>query len=165
MKPVVTAGVVLGLLVVAWTFVMGFTGWYKDPALLSLFYIVILIEIGVLVWGLRKTAALGKRYGGQVVSGLAISAIAAVIIFFGSVLFTAVVFPNYFDELREIQASVLRARGLAEEQVTAQLDLAKNFQTPVVNALLGVVGTIVTGAIASLIISAFVRSKPAPITE
>lgn len=165
MKPVVTAGVVLGLLVVAWTFVMGFTGWYKDPALLSLFYVVILIEIGVLIWGLRKTAALGKRYGGQVVCGLAIAAVASVLIFFGSILFTAVAFPNYFEELREIQASMLQARGLAEEQIAAQLDLAKKLQTPVVNAVLGVVGTMVTGLIATLIIAAFVRSRPAPISE
>ena len=59
----------LGLLVVAWTFVMGFTGWYKDPTLLNLSRVVIPIQICALVWELRKTAAGGRAYGGQVAAG------------------------------------------------------------------------------------------------
>ncbi|MBP1648220.1 MAG: hypothetical protein H6Q30_1665, partial [Bacteroidetes bacterium] len=31
MQPTVKAGIVLGILVVVWTFFMGITGWYKDP--------------------------------------------------------------------------------------------------------------------------------------
>jgi len=42
---------------VLWTLVMGVTGWYKHPVLLNMFWVVVLIEIGVLVWGLRQTAA------------------------------------------------------------------------------------------------------------
>ena len=31
MTPTLTAGLLLGVLCGIWTFVMGFTGWYKDP--------------------------------------------------------------------------------------------------------------------------------------
>ena len=158
MKPTVTAGVVLGLLCVAWTFVMGFTGWYKDPALLNLFFLVILFEIGVLIWGLRQTAA-EKNYFGQVLAGLAIAGIASIFIFFGSMLFTSVVFPGYFEEIRTLQAEQLKGGGMAEEQVRATVDAMRPLQTPLINALSGVVGTMVTGLVASLVIAAFVRKK------
>ena len=52
----IRAGVLLGVLCVFWTFVMGFTGWYKDPVMLNLFFLVILLEVGIVIWALRKTA-------------------------------------------------------------------------------------------------------------
>ena len=158
MKPTARAGVVLGALVVAWMFLMGFTGWYKDPALSSLFFVVILIEIGVLVWGMRQTAA-EKNYFGQVLAGLTIAAIGSVLIFAGSIVFTSVAFPAYFDEMRALQIEQLKAKGIPEDQVLAAVDMARPMQTPVVNALFGVVGTMVTGLVASLVIAAFVRKK------
>lgn len=158
MKPVLRAGVVLGVLCVFWMFVMGFTGWYKDPALLNLFFLVILIELGVLVWGLRQTAA-ERNYFGQVLAGLAIAGVASVIIFAGSMLFTSVLFPNYFDEMRVLQAAQLKAAGMPEDQIRAALDAARPLQTPLVNALSGVVGTMLTGLVASLVIAIFARKR------
>ena len=84
MHPIVRAGILLGVLCGAWTFVMGFTGWYRDEVLLNLFYVVVLFEIAVLVWGLRQTAAT-RGYGGQVGAGVLISMIGGVIIIGASV--------------------------------------------------------------------------------
>ena len=58
MKPIPKAGILLGVLVVIWMYIIGVTGWYKDPVLLNMFYIVILIQIAVLLWGLKRTAAM-----------------------------------------------------------------------------------------------------------
>jgi len=160
MKPTLKAGLVLGILVVAWTFVMGVTGWYKDPALLNVFYVVVLIEIGVLIWGLRLTAKEGKTYGGQVGAGTLMSVIGAVIIFFGSLLFTTVVYPNYFAELREIGRQALMGQGMTLEQAEAQMKLMEPMQTPFMQALIGAVMTVVTGFVASLVIAAVLRKKP-----
>ena len=162
MKPTLKAGIVLGLLVVVWTFVMGVTGWYKDPSLLNLFYIVVLIEIAVLFWGLRLTAKEGKGYGAQLGAGTLMSVYGAVIIFFGSLLFTTVVYPHYFEELRVMGEEVLRARGVPEDQIKAQLDLAASMQTPFMQALIGAVMTVVTGFVASLVLAAFLRAKGTP---
>lgn len=154
----VKTGVLIGTACVAWTFVMGLTGWYKHPVLLNLFWAVVAIEVGFLVWGLCQTAA-ANTYWPQVGVGTLASAVAAAIIFCGSVLFTAVVFPHYFMELREIQAQVLTARGQSADQIAATQALAAPFQTPVVNALMGVVGTVITGFVASLVIAAFRHKK------
>jgi len=154
----VKAGIWLGVLVFIWTLLMGVTGWYKHPALLNLFWVVILIEIGVLIWALRKTAAT-TEYLGQVGNGTLVAVIGAVIIFCGSLLFTSVLFPNYFTELRAMQEEMLRAAGRTEAEITAAIELGAKMQTPFMNALMGAVGTIVTGLLASLIIAIFHRKK------
>lgn len=152
-------GVLLGAGVVAWTFVMGFTGWYKDPALLNLFFLVIPFQIALLIWALKRTAAEGRRYGGQVLAGVIISLIGGVLICAGSMLFTAVVFPNYFSEITAIQQQMLLEQGKSAEEIRTTMEMAAKTNTPVASAVSGFVGTVVTGLVASLVVGAFVRAK------
>jgi len=154
----IRAGILLGVLCVVWTFVMGFTGWYKDPVMLNLFFLVIPLEIGIVIWALRKTAAV-STWGGQVVNGLVLSAVASVIIFAGSLLFTTVAFPSYFSDLQGAHTEMLKSAGLSEGEIKTQVAAAAAMQTPFMNAISGVVGTVVTGAVASAIAGAFLRKK------
>jgi hypothetical protein len=159
-NPTVKAGIWLGVLCVAWTMVMGVTGWYKHPTLLNLFWLVVLIEIGVLVWGLRQTAAT-TPYLGQLGNGTLIAVIGAAIIFCGSLLFTAVLYPHYFDEMCALQRQSMHNAGRSDAEIEAYLELGASLRTPLVNALMGVLGTVITGFIASLVIAAFNRKKQA----
>jgi Zn-dependent membrane protease YugP len=154
----IRAGVVLGVLCVVWTFVMGFTGWYKDPVMLNLFFLVIPLEIGLVIWALRKTAP-GATWGGQVVNGLKLAAVASVIIFAGSLLFTTVAFPAYFNDLRTAHAEMLKSAGLPEAEIQSQVAAAAAMQTPFINAISGVIGTVVTGVVVAAIAGAFWRKK------
>lgn len=158
MHQIFKTGLWIGVLVVAWTFVMGFTGWYKDPQLMVLFFLVILVEVVLLVLGLRKTAAF-QGYGRQVITGTLMAVVAAVIIFCGSLLFTTVAFPSYFDDVRAMQATTLRAQGKSEQEIAAALEAGAAGQTPVANALAGVAGTVGTGLVASLVIALFLRRR------
>jgi hypothetical protein len=137
MSPIVAAGVLIGVGCGAWTFVMGFTGWYRDPALAQLLFIpvVMAIEIAGLVWGLRRTAAQGRTYGGQILAGTMMSVVASVVIVACSLLFTLVVFP----------------------EPPATTDPAA---TPAAQAVSGLIGTLATGIVASAIIGLFFRSRP-----
>jgi hypothetical protein len=159
MKPTLKAGILLGVLVFLWTLIMGITGWYKDPVLLNLFYVVILIQIGVLIWGLRLTAVEGSTYGSQVKAGTLISVFGAVIIFAGSLLFTTVFFPSYFEEVREAGRQVMLAEGMPEADVMAALDAQAGMQTPLMQALIGAVMTVITGFVVSLVLAALIRKK------
>jgi hypothetical protein len=152
------AGVLLGVLCVAWQFVVGFTGWYKDPVLLNLFFLVIPLEIGIVIWALRKTAR-SATWGGQIVNGLLLSLVASVIIFAGSLLFTTVVFPNYFAEIQATQSEMLKAAGQSEAEIATTVAASAAMQTPFMNALSGVIGTVVTGVIVAAIAGAFLRKK------
>jgi hypothetical protein len=159
MQAAVKAGVVLGLLVVAWTFVMGFTGWYKHPTLLNLFWVVIPIQVGVLFWELRKIAGEGRAYGGQIVAGMLSSLIGSVLIFAGSILFTTVAFPRYFEELQTMGRELLRSQGKSEAEIASQMTAAVSMQTPVTQATIGAVGTNLTGLLTSLAVGAVYRRK------
>ncbi len=159
MKPTLKAGLVLGMLVFLWTLLMGVTGWYKDPVLLNIFYVVILIQIGVLIWGLRMTAVEGRSYSGQVRAGTALSGVGAVLIFVGSLLFSTVFFPNSTAEIQEAGRRVLQEQGMTSDQITATLAAQAPLQTPFMQALIGAVMTVVTGFLASLVLAAFIRNR------
>ena len=154
----IRAGVLLGVLCVAWTFVMGFTGWYKDPVMLNLFFLVVLLEIGIVIRALRKTAGTAT-WGGQIVNGLVLSVVASVIIFAGSLLFTTVAFPSYFTDLQAAHAGMLKSSGMAEAEIQSTLAASAAMQTPLMNALSGVIGTVVTGALVAAIAGAVWRKK------
>ena len=154
----IRAGILLGVLCAAWTFVMGFTGWYKDPVMVNVFFLVVPLEIGIVIWALRKTGATAT-WGGQIVNGLVLSVVASVIIFAGSLLFTTVVFPGYFNDIRAAQAEMLKSSGMAEAQIQTTLAASAAMQTPLMNALSGVIGTVVTGVMVAAIAGAFWRRK------
>lgn len=158
MSPTVKTGLAIGIVTFLWTLVMGVTGWYKDPAMVSAFFLVVVFEVLLLFWGLRQTAAT-NGYGAQVATGLMMSVVAALVIGAGSYLFTTVLFPSYFSDIREMQVALLKAQGMAEPEVARQVDQAMQMQTPVINAITGAVGTIVTGAIASALIAIGVRRR------
>jgi hypothetical protein len=138
---------------------MGYTGWYKDPAMVNAFFLVIPLQIAVLWWALRKTAAEGRRFGGQLLAGLLISLVAGVIIFAGSYLFTTVLFPGYFDDVAAVSEQVYRSQGKSDAEIQALMESYRKGATPLMNSLTGLIGTVVTGLVASALIGAFVRRK------
>ena len=160
MSAIVKAGLFLGITVIIWVFIMGFTGWFLDPALALLFPLVAtILNIIAIVWGLRATAAEGRRYGGQILAGLLIGLVASVFIFAGSLLFTTVVFPDYLTQLQEMGRQTYVAQGWNEAEIEAAMEVNAALQTPFWQALFGVIGTMVTSLVVSLITAAFVRAK------
>ncbi|HSN98432.1 MAG TPA: DUF4199 domain-containing protein [Candidatus Nanopelagicales bacterium] len=157
MNTILKGAALIGGLCAAWTFVMGFTGWYKHPTLLNAFWLVVPIQIGVLVWALRRTAP-DRGYGAQVAAGTLISLLAGVLLFGSSLLFTTVVFPHYFEELQAVHAEMLKAAGKTEAEIATEVQAAAAAQTPFMQAFMGLIGTTLTGLVASLLIAIFARS-------
>lgn len=158
MNPTLLAGLLLGILVSAWTYFMGFTGWYRDPARVAYFWVVIPIQIAVLVWGLRRTAS-QAGYGRQVVQGVAMSVLGSLIIFAGSLLFTGVVFPSYFQELEAIGRLKMAQEGLSPARIEELIRLQAPWQRPLPTAFAGMFGTWVTGLVTSLLAAVWLRRK------
>lgn len=152
------AGILLGVLCAGWQLVMGITGWYVNPVLLNLFWIVLLIQIGILYWALNKTASV-STFWHQVGNGTLISLYGGILLFIFSIIFTSLLFPNYFNDLRAMQEQVLRDAGTSEDEIRRQLNLTGMTQTSFLQALFGMLGTVFTGFIVSLIIAAFKRRK------
>ena len=167
MNPILSAGLLIGVLCGVWTFVMGFTGWYKDPTLNYAFFLVILIEFAGLYWGLKQTAAEGRSYGAQVLAGTMMSIVAGVIVIGSSLLFTMVAFPDYFRELEAMQRHLLAAQGKSPGEIDTEVRAMAAMATPMAQAMSGFIGTLVTGILASAVIAIRVRapkrSAPAPV--
>jgi hypothetical protein len=159
MNPILSAGLIIGVACALWTFFMGVTGWYKDPTLLVAFFAVIPIEIAGLVWGLRRTAAEGRGYTSQIVAGTMMAIVAGSIIICSSLLFTTVAFPDYFNELNAAQRAMMQQQGKSDAEITAAIDAAAPMQKPIVNALMGFIGTFITGVVASAVIAIWIREK------
>jgi hypothetical protein len=156
MRQTIASGVVIGGACAAWTFVVGLTGWYRHPVLLNLFFLVIVIEVGLIYRGLSRTAAT-NGYGAQVASGAGMSIVAAAIVFAASLVFTTVAFPTYFRDIEQAAREAMTARGIAEADIAARLEGMAT--TPLVQATQGAVGTIVTGLFASVLIGTRVRRR------
>ena len=160
MTPTLSAGLLLGVLCGLWTFVMGFTGWYKDPDKTAAFFLVIVIEVAVLLWGLVQTAKEGRTYSGQVVAGTLMSIIGGVVIIGFSLLFTTVFFPDYFTELETASRAILQKEGKSEAEIAAILAEYRKGQSPLIQAFSGFAGTFVTGVVVSAVLAIWVRARP-----
>ena len=158
MRTAVVGGILLGVLVTLWTALVVLTGWYKDPALVWTFWVLVIIEIAVLAWTLKRTAAEGRGYGGQVAVGLVASLVGGVLIFLGSLLVTTVLAPEYFEEVRRMGAELARQAGQSEAEVQRLLEAPT--QSPVQGALAGFLGTVGTGLLVSVVLAAFLRERP-----
>lgn len=161
MNPIPAAGLLIGVLCAIWMFMMGFTGWYKDPSKVNLFFIVILVEASGLIWGLRRTAAQGRTYSGQVVAGTMMSIIAGLVIIVASMIFTTVAFPDYFNEVNAVSREMMLKEGKTEAEIEQILNAAAPMQTPFRNALTGFIGTCVTGIIVTSVVSIWLKAQPA----
>ena len=163
MNPILAAGVLIGLLCSAWTFVMGFTGWYKIPTLGGVLFITgaMAIEIAALIWGLRRTAS-SRSYGGQILAGTMMAIVAGVIIIVSSLVFTTVVFPNYFADIEHAYRTALQQQGKTDAEIAAAIRASAASATPMAQAMSGFIGTLVTGIVASAIIGLFVRRRLEP---
>ena len=158
MKQEMIYGLYLGILVFVWMLVMVFTGWYLNPTLLNFFYLVIAIQVALLIWSFRKTAAT-KSYGQQVVSGIVISIIGGILIFFGSILITSDITPNNFKDLEAMGREVLKHQEKTQAEIDNIIAQSAPFQTSFMQALFGLIGTLVTGTLTSLVAAIFYRKR------
>ena len=161
MRPIINAGIVLGIAVGIWMFVNGAAGLYRSAGTAWIFALVAtLIEIVVIVWGLRKTAELGRRYGGQVLAGLMMAVVGAVLVLVFSLIWGAV-FTDAGEVAAAIQADTWADQGMSEDQIEDMLAATEFTRTTIFSSLMGSIMTIVTGLVVSLIAAIFIRQKEA----
>lgn len=63
------------------------------------------------------------------------------------------------EELKAMQVQVLRDQGLAQADVDTALAATAAAQTPLMNAISGVIGTVVTAVLVSAVAAAFWRRR------
>jgi len=159
MKTIVNAGVVLAVLVGVLMFVNGFLGAYKNESLGWVFpTFATVIEVGVLIWGLRQTAAQGRFYGGQVGAGVLIALVGAALIIPISLVWTAM-HPDVFEYAEAAMRDRWADGGMSDDQIEQMLQATTWSRTAWFQAVMGALATVVTGLVSSLILAIWVRKK------
>ncbi len=151
-------GIFIGVLCALWSMVMMITGWYKDPVLMNVFFVVILIQMGVLVWGLKRTAEY-QSYMGQVKIGSLMSLYGGIFLFLFSMFQTGVMYPHYFEDMRVMYSNLMLSQGLSGTELSTKVDEFMASQTSLMQAVSGFIGTVATGVVVSLIIGIFYKKK------
>jgi len=160
MNVIIRGGVLLGVLVTIFTWIFAFSGMHKNIGAAMTFPIVAtVIEIGVLVWALKKTAAQGRRYMGQVSAGTMLAFVGGSLIFATSWMLTAQLYPSYFAEVNAAGTEYFRAQGMDDAAIQAELAKSAAMQTPAMQAIMGFAATVITGLIVSLITAIWIRNK------
>ncbi len=139
MNVIIRGGVLLGVLVTIFSWGFAFSGMHKAATAATTFIgVATLIEVVVLIWALKKTAAQGRRYLGQVSAGTMLAFVGGCLIFATSWMLVTQLYPAYFSEL-------------ASEEARAT--------TPLANSVSGFLGTVITGLVVSAIAAIWIRSK------
>ena len=158
MSNLVKAGLVLGLLVEIWTAVVIAAGWHTNPAMMWMFFLVIPLQVVLVVMALRKQASTAS-FGRQVLNGVVMSVVAAVVVFVGSWLLTTVVFPDYFPQIRAAGEAMLARMGRTPDQIAEEMMKNASMYDPIANASTGAIATVLTGLVVAAIAGIFVRRK------
>lgn len=160
MKTIIRGGVLLGILVTIWTYIYGMTGLHKNMAAAMAFPLVAtLLEVGVLIWALKRTAAEGRRWFGQVSAGTMLAFVAGSLIFATSYFYVNSFHPTYFAEVNAAGDAFYRAKGMDDAKIQEIMAAAAPYQTAGWQALIGFCATVITGLVASAVIGAFIKSS------
>ena len=115
----------------------------------------IVINVVVVVLAIRR-AARSSYWIQQVGNGLVLGLVGAGIIFVGSWVMTAVVFPDYYTEFAEAVRARAVAAGLSPAEIDAAVAMATG--TPVGSAFSGALGTVITSVVVAGIAGFFYRA-------
>lgn len=160
MKTIIRGGIILGLLVTVFIVLHGALGLHKNLGMAWLFpTVATLIEIVVLVWALRQTAAQGRRYFGQVSAGTMLAFVGGALIFGTSYLYQTMFQPNFVTEMNAAWEAAYRAQGLDEAAIQAKLATLAPSLAAGMQAVTGFAATVITGLVASLLIAIGIRSR------
>ena len=156
MNPAVRFGLILGVVVAALGYLVPILGLHTNPIVPTVFVgAAVVVNVVCVFLALRQTAA-DATWMRQVVNGLVVGAIGAVLIFVGSWTMTTWVFPNYYAEYVAAAREMLTAAGLSADQVAAQMAAIEG-TTPAGSAFSGAVGAIITSVVAGAVVGAFKR--------
>lgn len=156
MNPPVRFGLILGVVVAAMGYLVPILGLHTNPIMPTVFVGAAVVANVVCVFlALRRTAA-DATWMRQVVNGLVVGAIGAILIFVGSWTMTTWVFPSYYAEYVAAAREMLTAAGLSADQVAAQMAAIEG-TTPAGSAFSGAIGAIITSLVAGAVVGAFKR--------
>lgn len=156
---IIRYGIIFWVISTIILFAIGVFDWYSDPNLTWVFWLVIPVQIGIIYQLMKTLKSLQASYWKNVGFGTLVSLITGIGMFFSSLLFTEVVFPDYFDTIKEVGIEIYEDDGATQEEIDQYAKFYESDNLGVANAVSGVIGSTAFGFFLSLIISLFFRNK------
>jgi len=107
-----------------------------------------------------------RELNGTITYGQALGFGVAIMLFAGIVtaLYTLVLYtfidPSLIDQTKAIQEEAMLKKGLTEDQIEAAMSMTSKMMTPGWLSIMGLVGSVFSGTIVSLLTSIFVKKQP-----
>jgi len=159
MKGIVRASLILAGFIAVLSIVVQVSGLNSNFMLSQMIFLVgaIVLNVGVVIWALRKTAD-ANGYPGQVAQSAGIGVVGGLLITLVSWLLLSVVFPDAIAEMRAGAVAYLDSAGLPPEDHAKQME-ALDKATPMSQSIPGGVGTFVTSLVTGAVFGIFARRK------
>lgn len=155
-------GVITGLALIVYSTLLYTLGQMTNGLLTVVIYVIIIIG---LVLGMREYRTLNGGYltfGEGVGLGALLSAVAGLLSSAYTVLYSTVIDPGMQERVMEQMREQLENQGkLSDEQIDQAMQISQSFQSPGLQFIVGIFGTIFIGVVFSLVIAAILRQSKA----
>ena len=151
-------GLITGIMLVVYSIILYTFNLTTNKALSLIIYGIL---IGGLILGMREYRANNggyMTYGEGMGLGALLSAIAGLLSSAFTVFYTQIIDPGFQERMIGQVRDQMEGQGqLSDEQIDKAIELMQKFQSPGLQFLFGLLGTILIGVVLSLIIAAFIR--------
>lgn len=160
----VTKGFVIGLLMIAITLGITFSGLAFNNTVKWLTYIVFIAGVVIAIKQYGQQVDYNSTFGNYFAHGFKISALVTIMMIAYSIIFISI-FPEFKEQaLEEARKQMQSNKNISQESMEKGIEITKRF------FMIGMVGGIlifylITGAIASLIGAAITKKNPRPLED
>lgn len=160
-KTAMIYGLYLALVLTLFSVILYVTGLILNP---TVGYISVVLTIAGIVFA--QITYRNKELNGTITYGQALGFGVAIMLFAGIVtaLYTLVLYtfidPGLIDQTKAIQEEAMLKKGLTEDQIEAAMSMTSKMMTPGWLSIMGLVGSVFSGTIVSLLTSIFVKKQP-----
>jgi hypothetical protein len=152
-------GVITGLALIVYSTLLYTLGQMANGMLTVVIYVIIAVG---LVLGMREYRTLNGGYlnfGEGVGLGALLSAVAGLLSSAYTVLYSTVIDPGVQERMMDQMRDQLETQGMSDDQIEKAVEIAQMFQSPGLQFIIGIFGTILIGVVFSLIIAAILRQS------
>jgi MFS family permease len=158
---IINFGIYLGVATVLISLMTYALGMHLDPHW-SVSVISGILFIGLIVFGIKKYKEINEGFlswGQGVKIGVGIAIVAALIGTIYNYLFMTFLEPDFLSQMMEVSNQKLLDQGQTEEQIEAINEMSSAFQSPLLIAALGIIGSAVGGFVVAAIAAAIMKKS------
>lgn len=159
-KSAMIYGLYLSLALVLFSVILYATGLILNQ---KLGYVSLILTVAGIIFA--QITYRNKEMNGSISYGQAVGFGVAIMLFAGIVtaLYTMILYsfvdPGLIDQMKTMQEQAMAQKGLSEEQIEQAMTITAKMMTPGWMSIMGLVGSIFSGLIVSLITSIFVKKQ------